>query len=383
MLERTQSKGRRASEQPPLVIRRVDAIPVALPLTAPVTMSGITIATADNILVRIEAADGAVGWGEAASAPTMTGDTLGGLNAAVRDHLAPLLVGQDAWQRTTLMRALKRVLVGNGGAHSAVEMALLDLTGRSSGKPFIDLIAKPRRTRVPPMWLLGNKSTAATVAEAKAKAAEGIRFFKVKIGVRPLAEEIATTLAVREALGPKIPICADANCGQTLATARRYVQATRPAQLSFVEQPLPHDDLKDLKALTRGLKVPIGIDEGIHAIADIESHARAGAGGVSLKFIKLGGITPALKAANLCKRLGLKVNIAAKMAESSVAAAATVALACAAPNIDWGVSLTHFYLADDIVRRPLSLRDGFVALPQGPGLGVAVDEAAIERYRVK
>ena len=75
--------------QAPLIIRRIDAIPVALPLKAPMSMAGITITNADNVLVRIEAADGTVGWGEAASAPTMTGDTLGGLVAAVRDHLGP------------------------------------------------------------------------------------------------------------------------------------------------------------------------------------------------------------------------------------------------------------------------------------------------------
>src|SRR6478672_4998974 len=171
MLERPLARPKRTADQPPLVIRRVDAIPVALPLSAPVTMSGITIRTADNILVRIEAADGTVGWGEAASAPTMTGDTLGGLTAAVRDHLAPLLIGQDAGQRPALIRGLKRALVGNGGAHSAIEMALLDLAGQASGCALIELIGKPRRTSVRPMWLLGNKSTEQTVAEAKAKAA--------------------------------------------------------------------------------------------------------------------------------------------------------------------------------------------------------------------
>lgn len=383
MLERPQPASNRATAPAPLPIRRVDAIPVALPLTVPVSMSGITIRTADNILVRIEAADGTVGWGEAASAPTMTGDTLGGLTAAVRDHLAPLLIGQDAWQRPALMPRLKRSLVGNGGAHTAVEMALIDLAGRASGTPLIDLLGKARRQSVRPMWLLGNKGLDQTVAEAQAKAADGIRFFKVKIGVKPLADEIATTLSVRAALGPKIPLCADANCGLTLAAARRYVQATRPAKLLFVEQPLPYDDLKGLKALTRGSRTPIGIDEGIHSIADIERNAGAGARGVSLKFIKLGGLTPALEAANLCRRLGLKVNVAAKMAESSVGAAATVAFACAAPNIDWGVSITHFYLAEDIVKAPLPFAGGTVALPAGPGLGVDVDEAKIERYRVR
>src|SRR5689334_22033807 len=79
----------------PLTIRRIEAIPVALPLKSPMKMAGITITKAENLLVRVESADGTVGWGEAPSAPTMTGDTLGGLVAAVRDHLAPLLVGKD------------------------------------------------------------------------------------------------------------------------------------------------------------------------------------------------------------------------------------------------------------------------------------------------
>jgi L-alanine-DL-glutamate epimerase-like enolase superfamily enzyme len=75
------------------------------------------------------------------------------------------------------------------------------------------------------------------------------------------------------------------------------------------------------------------------------------------------------------------MNIASKMAESSLASAATVHLACAVDNVDWGVSLTHFYLAEDIVRRPVAMEDGLVALPPGPGLGVEVDEAAVARLR--
>src|ERR1700758_1902339 len=97
---------------PPLVIRRVDAIPVALPLNKPMKMAGVHITHAQNVIVRIEAKDGTLGWGEAASAPTMTGDTLGGLVAAVRDHLAPMLIGEDAWARPALVRRLKAALVG-------------------------------------------------------------------------------------------------------------------------------------------------------------------------------------------------------------------------------------------------------------------------------
>jgi muconate cycloisomerase len=365
-------------ERAPLVIRRIDAIPVALPLKSPMKMAGITITTAENLLVRIELADGAVGWGEAPSAPTMTGDTLGGLVAAVRDHLAPFLIGKNA--NGDHRALLQRLLVGNSGAHSAVEMALLDLTGRAAGKRLIDLVARALRQRVAPMWLLGNATVEADIAEAQAKRAEGINFFKLKIGVKPIGDEIAAAHAIRKAL-PDATLCADANCGLTLAAARRYAERTRDAKLAFIEQPLPVGDLAGLKALARATKTPIGIDESIHSLSDIETVKRAGAKGVSLKLIKLGGFREAFAAGKLCKKLGLKINVAAKIAESSIGTAAAVHLACAVPNVGWGVSLTNMYLAADIVKVPIAMNDGAVALAEGHGLGVEIDESAVARFR--
>jgi muconate cycloisomerase len=382
MLEKTGRTTLASQDQRPLTIHRIDAIPVALPLKTPMKMSAETIAAAQNLLVRIEAADGTVGWGEAASAPTMTGDTQGGLVAAVRDHLAPMLVGKNIHDWPALRPALHRALLGNGGAHSAVEIAMLDLIGRATDRRLIDLVARPRRNAVKPMWLLGNKTDEEDVAEALRKQDEGFNFFKLKIGVKPLAKEIAIAFAVREAL-PKTPLCADANCGLTLTAARNYVKKTKKARLMFVEQPLAYDDIEGLRKLTHGTRVPIGVDEAIHSLGDIVTNAKAGAGGVSLKLIKLGGITAAIEAGKLCQKLGLSVNIAAKIAESSVSSAAALHLACAVPKADWGVSLTHFYLAEDVVRRPLPLKNGLVALPDAPGLGVEVDEAAVERFRVR
>jgi muconate cycloisomerase len=367
----------------PLIIRRVDAIPVGLPLKKPVAMARSTVSHASNILVRVEASDGTVGWGEAASAPTMTGDTLDGLVAAVRDHLGPLLVGEDAWMRPALRRRLKSALYGNSGAHSAIEVALLDLAGQASGLPVVDLIGGAVRRAVAPMWLLGNPTPEADIAEAQAKRTEGFGFFKLKIGTKPVETEVASTLALRDAFGAALPLCADANCGLAFADARRYVEGTRDAGLRFIEQPLAYDDLGALARLTRLSTTPIGADEGIHSLADIEAHERCGAGGVSLKLIKLGGMSAAVEAAQLCERLGLSVNIAAKIAESSIASAAAIHLACAAPAVDWGVSLTHFYLAKDVARKPPTVGAGQVALPTRPGLGIDVDETAVERYRIR
>jgi muconate cycloisomerase len=379
MLQRTARSGSEA-QRAPLIIRRIEAIPVALPLKSPMKMAGITIATAENLLVRVESADGAVGWGEAPSAPTMTGDTLGGLVAAVRDHLAPLLTAKDA--RLDHRPMLQRALTGNTGAHSAVEMALRDLACRTANTRLIDTaLARPARRQVAPMWLLGNATSEQDIAEAQARRAQGFNFFKLKIGVKPIAAEIAAAHAIRRAL-PDATLCADANCGLTLAAARRYAERTRDAALAFIEQPLAADDLAGLKALARASRTPIGMDESIQSLADIEAVARAGARGVSLKLIKLGGFAEAIAAGKLCRKLGLRINVAAKIAESSIGTAAAVHLACAVPNVDWGVSLTNLYLAEDIVKAPIAVRDGAVALPEGPGLGIEVDEAAVARFRV-
>src|SRR5262249_27212113 len=153
-----------------------------------------------NLLVRIEAADGTLGWGEAASAPTMTGDTPDGLVAAVRDHLAPLLIGGDAWTRPALSLAMRRALVAHPRAHSAVEMALLDLAGRAAGIPAVDLLGGAMRASVAPMWLIGNASAEQDIAEAHAKRRQGFDFFKLKVASKPLADDIAVTHALRDAL---------------------------------------------------------------------------------------------------------------------------------------------------------------------------------------
>ena len=111
----------------PLRIVRAEAIPVALPLKKAVVMAGERIELAYNLLVRVEAENGLVGWGEAASAPLMTGDVLAGMVAAVNNHLAPLVTGQDAMCRAELVQRCARALLHNTGAKCAVDMAINDL----------------------------------------------------------------------------------------------------------------------------------------------------------------------------------------------------------------------------------------------------------------
>src|SRR5258708_4204643 len=148
MTKHMQVSPQSVAARPPLLIRRVDAIPVALPLKKSMKMAGVTIDVAENVLVRIEAAGGMVGWGEAASAPTMTGDTQGSLVAAVR-HLGPLMIGEDAWMRPALMRRPGAALLGHTGGHSAIELALIDPAAAAANPPARALRRGPMRRGTP------------------------------------------------------------------------------------------------------------------------------------------------------------------------------------------------------------------------------------------
>src|SRR5207237_3256293 len=114
-------------------IKRVEPIAVNLPMKKPVVMAGVEIARADNVLVRIAADNGLVGWGEAASAPTMTGETVAGMVAAVR-YLAPVLIGRTLDDVEQSSGAMDQRMYGNHGAKAAIEIALHDLVGRATGR---------------------------------------------------------------------------------------------------------------------------------------------------------------------------------------------------------------------------------------------------------
>ncbi|MFG1360972.1 mandelate racemase/muconate lactonizing enzyme family protein [Xanthobacter pseudotagetidis] len=361
---------------------RMDLFPVAMPLARPMKMSGVTIRHAENLFVRLEAADGSIGWGEAASAPTMTGETLWGMTAAA-ELIWDALKGCDARLLGEALRRIENGIYGNPSAKSAVEMALLDLLGKARGISVGDILGTRLRDTLEPMWMLGNATPKADAAEARAKYEKGYRFFKLKVGTKAIENDIAAVLGVRDAIGPDARLCADANGGLSLVAARRLIEETRQARLFYLEQPLPAPALGDLAQLNRLGVVPIGIDEGIHSSADIEAHAaRGAAAGISLKLIKLGGMIATLECAARAIELGLAINVAAKVAESSLASAAASHVAAAITNFDWGLSLTQVYLEHDPVLDSLPFADGAVPVPRGPGLGVTVDEDALRAFQV-
>ncbi len=372
------------TETKPLIIKRIDAIPIAIPLKKPVIMAGVRLEVSYNLLVRAEAANGLVGWGEASVAPTMTGDVLPGMVAAVNEHLAPLVVGKDALKRAELAQLCAHALHHNGGPKCAVDAAIADLVGRHLNASLSDLYGGALRDSITAMYLLGNPKIEDDIAETHKKIAEGYKFFKLKVGIKNPVDEADAAVQIRKAIGCDVVLCADANMGMDFRNARIFIERAREADLLFLEQPLRDDDFDGMAALARISPIPLNGDEALGNVATIIAMARAGSiQGANLKTIKLGGVSATVHAMSVCAALGLNINLACKVAETSVGAATIIHLGCVAPNVNWGVSITNHYLVDDIVKNPITINGGMMTRPTGAGHGVEVDESQVSRYRVK
>jgi len=364
-------------------IKRIETLAVSLPMVKPLKMSFEEVKSAENVLVRLEAGDGIVGWGGAGAAPTMTGETVASMTAAIR-YLAPKLEGMDLEDIAAVMKRAGNYLYYNNSAKSVIEIALHDALGRSQGKPAYDLLGAKRRDRVAILRMVGTgKGTAADIEDAKRGQAEGHVAFKIKVGVADPREDAERTRRLCEALNGdgNLLICADANQGWTPDQAITYVRAVEDTALAFFEQPVSGHDIEGMAKVARASRVKIGCDEGLHSLDDLKRHFDAGAAaGFSLKTIKLGGMRPVMDAGLLCEKLGMKVNLASKMAETGICTAALLHLSAALPAVDWGVGFSSQYLVDDILKTPLSFADGHVSVPHGPGLGIEVDEVKVRRF---
>jgi muconate cycloisomerase len=363
-------------------IKRVEPIAVSLPMKKPVVMAGVEILRADNVLVRIEANDGLVGWGEAASAPTMTGETVESMMAAIA-YLAPALEGRPADDIAGALAAMAARMYANHGAKAAIEIALHDLVGRATNQPAYALLGGKQRSRMAVLGVIGTGTLASDLLEAEKRKADGYIAFKIKVGIdAPLIDGERTRRLCR-LLGHDALISSDANQGWSAEQAAQYVRAVAGAGLDFFEQPVSADDLAGMAAVAAAAgKIAIGADEGIHSLDDIRRHHEHGAArGVSLKAIKLGGMRGAAAAGRLCDQLGLNVNVSAKTGESSIACAAATHIAAALPQIAWGLTLTNEGLAEDVTAQGVRIARGHVEVCDRPGLGIDVDEDKVRRYR--
>jgi muconate cycloisomerase len=360
-------------------ISKIEACAVAIPLKMPIKMSGILIETCDNLIVKITDSAGKVGWGEASSAPTMTGETAEGLVAATK-FMADRLTGIEITNHEGLVDLIEPLMHANHSAKSAIDGALHDLIGKHLKKPMYDLLGGKKRLNAPMFWMIAGSKDEMELA--KARIDDGYIAFKVKVGMNLPDHDLMRSEQSRKICGNGVHVSADANQGYSPPNAITFAKGAGDAGLDFFEQPVNGHDIVSMKNCAAVCSVPIAADEGIHSIEDIQKHydQKAAMGG-SLKLIKLGSASGVMEGAKLMQKLSMSVNLAGKTADTSIGSAAISHLAVSLPTLEWDASVTNQYLADDVVKNPIQVVNGHIVTPDGPGLGIEVDEDKIEKYK--
>jgi muconate/chloromuconate cycloisomerase len=364
-------------------IADVRVILADIPVKRPHAMSFTTLRAVNFVFVRIESADGLVGWGEAAclGGPTWSEESAESVAATIERYLAPWLLGRDADSIETLRLEMARRVQGNPFARAAVEMALWDVNGRALGVPVHRLLGGRVRDHVPLSWSLAVEDGDAEVAEAVDKVRLGHRIFKIKTAAHPLDQDLARVRRIREAVGPGVSLRIDANQGWDRPTALRAIRALEAYGLDFAEQPVPRWDLEGLAAIGRAVTVPIMADESCFSPHDALALARLG--GISilaLKVTKSAGILGSMAIARIAEAAGMGCYVGC-MIETSLGTAAYLQVALAAAPVTWGCELFGPLLLDgDVTRRPVHYGGGAILALDGPGLGVDVDEDLLREW---
>ena len=194
-----------------MVIRDIQAGRISLPLRTPFKTALRTVDAVDDVVVRVVADDGQVGYGEAPPTAVITGDTLGSIACAVKDFIRPALVGMDVEDLDAVMAKLQGCMVKNTSAKAAVDMAVLDLWGKRWGAPLYQLLGGARRSFQTDITISVN-SIDQMVSDSLDAVRRGYRTLKIKVGKEGV-QDVARIAAIRKAVGPEVLLRVDANQG--------------------------------------------------------------------------------------------------------------------------------------------------------------------------
>jgi L-alanine-DL-glutamate epimerase-like enolase superfamily enzyme len=344
----------------------------------PTLSTGATRTLMDAVYIRVDTDEGITGWGEAfgfGSCPI----TL----EAARIMVAPMAVGRDPTDVAAFMGDLHRRLQSmalNGPvryALSGLDIALWDIAGKKAGQPIHHLLGnKGGRDRVPVYASLLRTQNPAHVAKICAEAtSRGYRH--IKLHERTI-EEVA---AARDAVGANVALMLDTNCHWSPDEAIQMAQDLRQYDLTWLEEPVyPADDFDALARIRREGGIPVAAGENLGTLNDLRRIVGAGAVDfVQPDVTKFGGITEMWKAVEFTADQPVAFEPHSPLYGPGLIATLHILAAMEAD------AMCEFYFCD-LGASPMGdailAVDGFMAVPQGPGLGIEVDERVIETYRI-
>jgi muconate cycloisomerase len=325
------------------------------------------------VIVVVRTDEGLSGIGEANVVPVWSGESQTSAVAAIRDILGTAVAGRDPMQVSALADAMDRALIGNPFTKAAVEMALLDLTGKILNAPVHVLLGGARRPpQIPLKFSIGAFAPADAARVAETAVAMGLRACKVKVGT-DVAEDLARVEAVRSAVGADFRVGVDANGGWTESQALSALSRLERFEVNTLEQPLRRGDFRGCARLRARTSIPIMLDESVFTPQDALEAIRADACDIlSIYPGKNGGLRRSMEIAAMAAAAGLECVIGSNL-EWEIGSAAMLHLAVAIPNLSQQVDhdiIGPLYHTRCIATTPMAVENGCAILPAGTGLGV-------------
>jgi muconate/chloromuconate cycloisomerase len=367
-------------------IDQVEVIPIRMPNRVPMKLSTVLLEFQENVIVRLRAG-GITGIGETEPLRGFQGcaESQSTIVHMIRERFAPLLLGRDPFDTERIVRDLENAVWGNPYAKAGVINALYDLMAKTLKMPLCQLLGGRYREKIPVVWTIGIKDSKEMAQEALGALERGYRLLKLKIGAAAPEVDVQNVAAIRAAVGPDIGLRVDANGALGFSQALKLLRMLAPFDLELVEQPLPIGDLDGMARLIEVSGVPIMPDESLHSPESaLELVARKAASIFGMKLAKHGGIYHAQKIAAIAQAAHLPIypgNQPGTSVGSATAAHFFAATWNATLGGDFNVGPTG-WLADDIVKNPLLVRDGYAFVPQGIGIGIELDDDKLAKYAV-
>lgn len=325
-------------------------------------------------IVRIDADNGICGFGECCPIPHYLPAYAGGIVAGIGE-CAPVLLGAELGGVEALMAKVNAHLLGHPYVKSPIDIALWDLMGKALDRPLYDLLGGMQTARLPVYHSISCLPPRDMAAIASASRAQGVRHFQAKLGAdKNWRRDVARLLAVREAAGDEMTVYGDFNCGASVLTATRVARAAAGNYGGdfMIEQPCA--DLSQCARVKNATGLPMKIDESAHDMASLLEANRLGClDAVAVKLSKFGGLCAARRARDLCEHLGAQMCIEDTWGSDIVTAAALHLAAATPASALFNVCDLSAYVVPRVAPSAPVRRDGYIAPPSAPGLGVTPD----------
>ena len=329
-------------------------------------------------LVRIHTDEGLMGLGEISNVFTPSG---GAQCRIVDEVLAPRLIGEDPTHIARIHSLMDAAIDGMEPAKAALDMALYDIVGKSLDVPVHVLLGGQVREHIPLSFSIMFGSADEMAALSGELAADGFKTIKVKVG-QGADEDEAAIRAIRAAVGEEVTIRVDANMAwKTPKEAMETLRRIEPFGIELAEQPLVGSDLDGMAFIRERTDIPIMADESVWSPRTaMQVLQRQAADIVSVYVAESGGLFRAAQIFSMCEAAGIP-NAIGSMPETGVGTAAEVHLGVAMSNLAVAADCCgSAYYDEDFLKTPLKVEDGFAYPPEGPGLGVEIDEDVFQRW---